>query len=502
MNELRKFTVLVILIIYFKFNVGQDECKTPGNKVGKCIQIENCHYLNELANKRPLPTNAAGFIRAHYCSVSDPSIVCCAVDAINKTPNTQSSTVDSQEKDSIAHIEDKLIESSNNPNGSEDTSTRFQFPSFTPFQFGFPSFNGFPSLIPNQFGAFGMPFNFFQRQQPQQQPQQHHQQQQQQPQQPYYPTQPTQYNQPIRQQPANSNNNFIPNINNNVNNQPQQQHLNNNNNNNGQGNGAVLPSPPNCGVEVVGNRILNGDDAEENEFPWVALLEYRRYDNSLVIACAGSLINEKYVLSAGHCVTGKILRNIGPLVNVRLGDWDVNINENCGAFCQRYNAVDEITPYPDYVDGNINHLHDIALIRLKRNAQITTAVRPICLPPPNSQISTGERMFAAGFGRTLEAAKSAIKQKIQLPIYDQSRCRTKFSPKRVDITNNHLCAGGELNRDTCDGDSGGPLMRFKNNWILEGITSFGDSRCGREDLPGVYTRVSNYIDWIKNTIRP
>jgi secreted trypsin-like serine protease len=129
-------------------------------------------------------------------------------------------------------------------------------------------------------------------------------------------------------------------------------------------------------------------------------------------------------------------------------------------------------------------------------------VRTICLPSPASRLATGQRLFAAGFGRTLEAAKSAIKQKIQLPVYDQNRCRSKFLSKKVDITQNHLCAGGELNRDTCDGDSGGPLMRFDTKWILEGVTSFGDSRCGREDLPGVYTRVNMYLDWVRNTMRP
>jgi secreted trypsin-like serine protease len=50
--------------------------------------------------------------------------------------------------------------------------------------------------------------------------------------------------------------------------------------------------------------------------------------------------------------------------------------------------------------------------------------------------------------------------------------------------------------DTCQGDSGGPLMMFSNNqWILIGITSYGTG-CALADYPGIYTRVSYYIDWI------
>ena len=50
--------------------------------------------------------------------------------------------------------------------------------------------------------------------------------------------------------------------------------------------------------------------------------------------------------------------------------------------------------------------------------------------------------------------------------------------------------------DTCQGDSGGPLMSFTNNqWMLVGITSYGTG-CALADYPGVYTRVSYYVDWI------
>lgn len=61
------------------------------------------------------------------------------------------------------------------------------------------------------------------------------------------------------------------------------------------------------------DKILNGDATGLDEFPWMALLQYRKRDGSLTFSCGGSLINQRYILTAAHCVTGKILQRVGPL---------------------------------------------------------------------------------------------------------------------------------------------------------------------------------------------
>lgn len=61
-------------------------------------------------------------------------------------------------------------------------------------------------------------------------------------------------------------------------------------------------------------------------------------------------------------------------------------------------------------------------------------------------------------------------------------------------------------KDSCNGDSGGPLAYRRNNGALEpwyqvGIVSFGTSRCGTGS-PGVYTRVTAFVNWIATHLKP
>lgn len=94
-----------------------------------------------------------------------------------------------------------------------------------------------------------------------------------------------------------------------------------------------------------------------------------------------------------------------------------------------------------------------------------------------------------------------MKQKLVLPINDQQECAGKFAVRKVDIVSSQICAGGEYAKDSCDGDSGGPLMRrVGSSWTLEGVVSFGN-RCGLDNWPGIYTRVSEYESWIKRNLR-
>lgn len=81
-------------------------------------------------------------------------------------------------------------------------------------------------------------------------------------------------------------------------------------------------------------------------------------------------------------------------------------------------------------------------------------------------------------------------------------CRSIYNNLNVTVNRGELCAGGEEGMDSCSGFSGGPLVLFDSKEIrpsvfyLVGIVSYGPRKCGTKDWPGVYTRFSEYFDWV------
>lgn len=111
----------------------------------------------------------------------------------------------------------------------------------------------------------------------------------------------------------------------------------------------------------------------------------------------------------------------------------------------------------------------------------------------------------AGWGRTENSKVSPKKLKVDLPIVALNQCTTTFRTASVKIVESQICAGGERGKDSCTGDSRGPLMNtFRNDsgqWYIEGVVSFGSMRCGLQGWPGVYTKVASYVQWIKENVK-
>lgn len=273
-----------------------------------------------------------------------------------------------------------------------------------------------------------------------------------------------------------------------------------------------LPDNTLCGIQTAKqNRIVGGIATEIDEFPWMVALKYTANDGSDGgYRCGGTLISERYVLTAAQC-----LSVLGyDVTEVRLGEWRFSTDKDCTEVENEQICADDILdrkiaqkishPYYSKRSGN----NDIALLRLEQKVKYTDYVRPICLPasdlpPPDA----GTPMDIAGWGITENGNKSDVKLKVQVPIVSNEDCSKVFT-NFTHVNPNQACAGGEGGRDACKGDSGGPLMTKypkvdeteEEQWYQEGIIYRGLG-CGRKNVPGLYARVSRYTNWILNNLK-
>ncbi|XP_041971598.1 phenoloxidase-activating enzyme-like [Aricia agestis] len=277
------------------------------------------------------------------------------------------------------------------------------------------------------------------------------------------------------------------------------------------------PSTRCCGLDPSsGNRIYGGNATAVDQYPWLVIIEYMGRDNKIKLLCGGSLISSKYVLTAGHCVKGPVL-NIGNPINARVGDYDITKSgpdcveveggsEDCSDG-EQVIPIEETIPHELYDPKSALRRNDIALIRLKIMVPYTDFIRPICLPSSDITLGPdGRSLITAGWGAVDEfSSSSAIKLQVVLPLVKVPACQPAYnaSNRRVTLWEGQLCAGGEKGKDSCKGDSGGPLMYDDGTlYYIDGVVSFGPTPCGIENVPGVYTKVFYYLPWIRSKMRP
>uniref|UniRef100_A0A1L8DQA5 CLIP domain-containing serine protease n=1 Tax=Nyssomyia neivai TaxID=330878 RepID=A0A1L8DQA5_9DIPT len=274
----------------------------------------------------------------------------------------------------------------------------------------------------------------------------------------------------------------------------------------------LLPKPEEgkCGRETSKHRLLGGQLAQLDEYPWMVRLQYKTEDNDFKYFCGGSLINDRYVMTAAHCV-----RNPGSFVlnGVRVGEYDTSKDHDCiGGECLpkvQDILVEETILHPEY--NSRKHKNDIALLRLKEPVQLNEFIQPICLPF-SEQFKTntfdGKRLYTSGWGTAGGGTGTPIniKQNTQFVGVNNEKCNEIYSSHNIDVGQDQLCASPKNGiDDSCKSDSGAPLMTQdpksnKGNWYAVGVLSFG-SRCGQTDWPDVFVRVSEYLDWISQTVK-
>uniref|UniRef100_A0A3Q0RSR4 trypsin n=1 Tax=Amphilophus citrinellus TaxID=61819 RepID=A0A3Q0RSR4_AMPCI len=220
------------------------------------------------------------------------------------------------------------------------------------------------------------------------------------------------------------------------------------------------------------DKIVGGYECPKNSVPYQVSL-FTGYN-----FCGGILLSDKWVLSAAHCKPKSNLE-------VRLGEHD--IWEPDGT--EQHIMSAEFIRHPDYDSSTQDS--DIMLIKLSHPATLNSYVHPAVLP--SKCASDGMICQVSGWGNLRPSDEDKL-QCLEVPLLSDDTC---FNAYPFQITENMVCAGYlEGGKDSCQGDSGGPLVC---DGALQGVVSWGHG-CAQRNKPGVYTKVCNYVSWIKNTM--
>ncbi|XP_041982788.1 proclotting enzyme-like [Aricia agestis] len=253
-----------------------------------------------------------------------------------------------------------------------------------------------------------------------------------------------------------------------------------------------------CGQrEDEGGRIVGGTESKPGAWPWMAAI-YLHGSKRREFWCGGTLIDKRHVLTAAHCTRDSKQRPFpARQFSVRLGDVDLaRDDEPSRPVTLRVAAVRAHDQF-----SRVGYYNDIAVLVLAENVQKSKYVIPICLPRGDLARRTfdGATATVVGWGTTRYGGSESSRQlEARLPVWRNEDCdRAYFQP----ITETFMCAGYPRGGvDACQGDSGGPLMLLAaGRWTQIGVVSFGN-KCGEPGYPGVYTRVTHYLNWLTHNV--
>lgn len=227
----------------------------------------------------------------------------------------------------------------------------------------------------------------------------------------------------------------------------------------------------------VETEIVGGKKVHQGGDPFMVAIQF---DTGAGISqCSGTLLDASHVLTAAHCVTdgSKLFTSH----TVFYGSVRFTSTRSVGASV--------VTPHPGFDTMRLRY--DVAVLKL--DAPVTgPGIGFVKLPAAgnNNASKTGATAIVSGWGALSESGGPVNDlRETSLKIFSFNTCKRTWGMAGLTLTSAHLCAWAN-NKDTCFGDSGGPLFARTANGVVQlGVTSFGYGCATR--IPGVYTRLSN-----------
>jgi len=247
--------------------------------------------------------------------------------------------------------------------------------------------------------------------------------------------------------------------------------------------GTYVPRPEHtpkkaCGIPNANpEKIVGGVEATPHEFPWQVGLFFNGY------FCGGSIISEKYILTAAHCADGVYSHE------VVIGAHEIRDSSN--TIINAYGP----TVHPEWDSFSLSN--DLAILELETEidwAEFGDNASPNCLA--SSGDFSGQTALVSGWGLDSDSASSIspVLRKVEAPVMSQSECESYWGNLNEGI----VCINTEGGHSSCNGDSGGPLSIPGSVYEQIGIVSFGSAAGCEIGAPAGFSEVAKYIDWISS----
>merc|ERR1711881_19756 len=255
-------------------------------------------------------------------------------------------------------------------------------------------------------------------------------------------------------------------------------------------NQSPVPAPFLYHQAIAQPYIVNGVEAIPHEYPFMAALMNRHRQ-----FCGGSLIDDNHILTAAHCVAHMSKYDVQNL-RVRLGDHNIKTDAEANHVEKR---VKRVIRHKGFSSSTL--WNDVAILTLEDDVKYNNNIQPICLAQ-GSRKFVGNTVTVAGWGTLREGgSQPASLMKVDVKVWENSRCKSSYGSSAPGGITSHMLCASESDRDSCSGDSGGPLFDCPYNGACEqiGIVSWGIG-CAKAQYPGVYTRVTEMMPWIKRIV--